>query len=111
MPRPLAPLDRMGDVMTVADFITRLEGVRKYGAGWQARCPGHEDRNPSLSVSEGRDGGVVIHCHAGCPPERVGDALGLQLRDLAPPQAETNGHRHVAARYAYHDADGTHLYD
>jgi len=31
-----------------------------------ARCPVHEDRSPSLSISTGKDGKVLVRCHAGC---------------------------------------------
>jgi hypothetical protein len=45
-------------------------------------CPNHEDRHPSLSLSEGDGGKALIHCHAGCQPEEVVRALGLTLHDL-----------------------------
>jgi len=47
--------------------LSRLSDARKNGKGWIATCPCHEDGTPSLSVREGRNGGVVIHCHARCP--------------------------------------------
>jgi putative DNA primase/helicase len=31
-----------------------------------ARCPAHQDRKPSLSISSGKDGKVLVRCHAGC---------------------------------------------
>ena len=31
-----------------------------------ARCPAHDDREPSLSISDGKDGKVLVRCHAGC---------------------------------------------
>jgi hypothetical protein len=31
-----------------------------------ARCPVHDDRSPSLSISAGTDGMVLVRCHAGC---------------------------------------------
>ena len=50
--------------------------------GWSARCPAHEDRRPSLSVSEGENGTVLVHCHAGCEFEQICDAVGLRGADL-----------------------------
>ncbi len=61
--------------------LDRLEGVRKSGAGWTAKCPAHEDRSPSLSIREG-ERGAVLHCFAGCPTQAVVDALGLRMSDL-----------------------------
>jgi hypothetical protein len=49
-----------------------------------SQCPNHEDRHPSLSVSQGDDGRVLVHCHTGCTPEEIVGALGLHLRDLFP---------------------------
>ena len=53
--------------MTLADVLARLDGVRPSGEGFTARCPAHEDREASLSVTEGTKGAtVVLHCFAGC---------------------------------------------
>ena len=60
--------------------LDRLEGVRKSGAGWIAKCPAHEDRSPSLSVKEGQRG-VMLHCHAGCSFAAIVEALGLKQSD------------------------------
>ena len=40
-----------------------------------ARCPVHDDRSPSLSISTGKDGNVLVHCHAGCSQSEVISAL------------------------------------
>ena len=55
---------------------------KRNGKGWSARCPAHEDRRPSLSVSEGDDGRALVRCHAGCTVESICDAVGLRLSDL-----------------------------
>ena len=55
------------------------------GAGWKARCPSHEDNNPSLSISEGDDGKVLICCHTGCTNQAIVGDLGLTMADLFPP--------------------------
>lgn len=67
--------------MNVEGVLARLQGVRRNGSGWMARCPAHEDRNPSLSITE-RDGRVLLHCHAGCTVEAVCAALKIEMRDL-----------------------------
>ena len=36
----------------VERILDRLSGVKKSGKGWSAPCPAHDDRRPSLSVSE-----------------------------------------------------------
>ena len=55
---------------------------RRSGSGWQAQCPAHEDRTPSLSVREGSDGRALVHCFAGCETQEILRALGLEFRDL-----------------------------
>jgi hypothetical protein len=64
------------------DVLERLNGVSETGDGWKALCPAHDDNDPSLSVTEGDDQPVVLHCWAGCRPEAVVDALGLQWGDI-----------------------------
>jgi len=55
---------------------------------WKARCPAHADTNPSLSITLGDGGRALIHCHAGCAPESIVEALGLTMADLMPQRAE-----------------------
>ena len=69
--------------MTVAEIIDRLD-ARHNGKTWIARCPAHDDRTPSLSINEGRDGCILLNCHAGCETEKIVAALGLKLSDLFP---------------------------
>jgi putative DNA primase/helicase len=55
---------------------------------WASRCPAHDDRKPSLSITEGPDGRALLHCHAGCVTADVVGALGLSMADLMPVTAE-----------------------
>jgi hypothetical protein len=64
----------------VALILNHLEGVRKSGAGWIAKCPAHEDRSPSLSVKEGQRG-VMLRCFAGCSFVAIVEAMGLKQSD------------------------------
>lgn len=76
--------------MAVQDLLSRLDRVKRSGPdSWTARCPGHDDKGPSLSVRETNDGTVLIHCFAGCPVEHVVSSVGLKLDDLFPPK-QTN---------------------
>ncbi len=69
--------------MRIEDVLARLAAVRPNGErSWMARCPAHDDRNPSLSVSEGEGGRVLFNCFAGCAAESVAAALGLKMADL-----------------------------
>ena len=68
----------------VQELLARLSGVKKSRDGWMARCPAHDDKNPSLSVKRGDDGQAVVHCFAGCTPDAIVSAIGWQLADLFP---------------------------
>lgn len=68
--------------MTIDELLSSLEGVRRSGSGHVARCPAHDDRNPSLSIAPGDDGRILLHCHAGCSFEDVVAALRLRAGDL-----------------------------
>jgi Protein of unknown function (DUF3987) len=63
-------------------ILAKLPDARKSGNGWSARFPSHEDRQASLSVSEGGDGRALVKCHAGCNASAIVSALGLTLVDL-----------------------------
>ena len=65
--------------------LPRLEGLRKSGAGYTARCPAHDDGRASLSVSTGKEHPVVLHCHAGCERDDVLEKLGLSWQDICQP--------------------------
>jgi putative DNA primase/helicase len=63
-----------------AETIARALAGHRAGATWMARCPVHEDRSPSLSISAGKDGKVLVRCHAGCDQRDV--IAALQKRGL-----------------------------
>lgn len=68
----------------VESVLALLTALRAVDSGWSARCPAHDDGRASLSISEGRDGRVLLKCHAGCSTADVVQALGLQMTDLFP---------------------------
>jgi len=64
------------------NLLNRLESVREVRGGWKSRCPAHDDPDPSLSVSLGIDGRVLLHCFGGCDTASVLHVIGLKFRDL-----------------------------
>jgi len=75
--------------------LDRLAGVHRARRGWAAKCPAHDDRTPSLTISLGDQGQVLLYCFAGCALERILDRLQLTVRDLYPgaPMDLTDVHR------------------
>lgn len=69
----------------IEKVLSKLNNVRQAGANrWNACCPAHDDKNPSLSIRETDDGKVLIHCWANCSAAEITAAMGLQMRDLFP---------------------------
>ena len=64
--------------MQIDDIIERLEKVRQSGQGWVARCPAHDDRNPSLSLKVTETGRLLMYCHAGCSFDDILQAMDLE---------------------------------
>lgn len=68
-------------------------------------CTGHDDKRPSLLVSETEDGRVLMHCRAGCTFDEIRQGLGLDPIDLIPEHlrhARTDGNRspHAGPRFS-----------
>jgi hypothetical protein len=93
--------------------------------GPNVHCPAHDDRNPSLSLTLGRNGAPVVKCHTGCDQGAV--IAALQRLGVWPSVNVngTNGHHplrelpqpdrapvaplpleRLAATYEYRDAGG-----
>lgn len=90
--------------MTI-DSIARALNARRSGAGWIAKCPAHDDKNPSLSIRDA-DGKVLLHCHAGCTQGDVIDAL--KAHGVWQPERTENSQ--IVAEYDYTDEQGSLLY-
>jgi hypothetical protein len=66
----------------VAALAEHVGKVRWVGGGFTAQCPAHEDRSPSLSVSRGSDGRMLLYCFAGCSVDDVLAAVGWKPVDM-----------------------------
>ncbi len=64
--------------------LRNLRHVKQGSCGWSARCPAHDDNRNSLSIGQGKDGRVLLHCHAGCDVRAIVEAMGLRMADLFP---------------------------
>lgn len=78
--------------MSVDNVLARLDGVKQVRPGyWKAKCPAHDDRRPSLSVTELPDGQVLLYDFGGCTIDSVLGAAGLQMGDLFPEKPLPSG--------------------
>lgn len=100
---------------TVAAAL-RAAGAKEMRAGSETKftCPLHRDQRPSLTLREGRDGGVVVKCF---PCEARYDTnrdyvtaliseLGLSWTDFQPPAVEPR----IVAEYRYENGAGRYLF-
>jgi len=112
--------------MQIHEITQKLNGVRKSQNGFIAECPAHDDKKQSLKIDE-TGGKVLLNCFAGCPPQAIVKALGIDFRDLfnrpgsRGETTRTQSHRgvmyfaapqpKVAAVYRYTDETGKLLYE
>lgn len=91
--------------------LSRLDQVRQSGKAFSALCPAHADSSPSLRVSPNDEThpGVALFCNAGCKPQDIVAALGLEMKDLF--DNSKNEKRELVATYKYYDEDGEFLFE
>lgn len=71
--------------MSADQLLGLLDKVKRTGQGkYQACCPAHADKRPSLSIRELDDGRILVHCWAGCSVTDVLAAVGLGMESLFP---------------------------
>jgi putative DNA primase/helicase len=85
------------------------------GNGWKGHCPAHKDKSPSLSIDHGRNGGIILNCHAKCHIDSICAALNITQADLFPPKqpkTQTQGKPSYSIDkvYDYKDESGTLLF-
>lgn len=99
--------------------MNRLQGVERRGDGvYQCKCPTHNDKKPSLTVTD-RPDKILLYCHAGCSTHAIVNELGLKMTDLykgeKPPETwqqdiENYKKKQIEEIYHYTDKDGGYLY-
>ena len=85
-PNPSIPA-HVDEVLSRLDKVTQSSTTK-----WSARCPAHDDRNPSLTVGIGEKRQVLLCCHsAGCTLEQILEAMDLSPADLYARSPSSNG--------------------
>jgi hypothetical protein len=63
--------------------LSQIPDAKSSFRGYTARCPAHNDKNPSLEIWEDeKDGHVGLMCYAGCNRKAICDALSIEEADL-----------------------------
>jgi hypothetical protein len=82
-------MEREDLAVPIKQVLAKLRGVRPTRDGWDACCPVPDhnqdgDQNPSLRVTVGEDGRLLLKCRVGCSTDAVLEAAGLEWEDLFP---------------------------
>lgn len=101
-------------IHSLDDFLLLLKGVKQGKDGQYATlCPGHDDRNRSLSVKQ-TDGKLLVKCFASCELRNILKPIGLTASDLFlngnKEKSENINPRELVATFSYQDASGIELY-
>lgn len=92
---------------------------KRYGDKAQCKCPAHDDKQASLTITKGRKC-TLFHCHAGCTLEDVLSAAGLEKKDTfydTEPRIpnwrayiESREKRRIEATYNYVSINGSYAF-
>lgn len=88
--------------MSVDTLLQRLTKVKGGRGHWTACCPAHEDRSPSLAVTETDDGRILLKCFGGCSVQEIVGAIGMDMTDLFP---DSNDHYKPKVKNAFYATD------
>jgi hypothetical protein len=91
-----------------ADLIARALKGKRVGRDFVAHCPAHDDRNPSLSIKDTKDGRILVKCHAGCTQLAV--IARLRELDLWPEAQDSKPLNRRRVIYTYVDESGRPLH-
>ncbi len=104
--------------MTYDEVLTHFQVKKRKQDKAQCKCPAHDDRQASLTVTKGRDS-VLIHCHANCSTENVLSAAGLKMSDLFYQEKRTGSwqayienreKKRIEAVYNYVSSNGSYVF-
>lgn len=98
----------------ILSLIAREKGFGTKRTGSKSHiacCPAHDDKNPSLVITEGDDGRILLKCHAGCSVESICTALGITITDLfATKELSSTSVQQKRIEYLYRDENGLVLF-
>ena len=92
---------------------------KRYGDKAQCKCPAHDDRQASLTITKGNKC-TLFHCHAGCSLDAILDAAGLDKKDTFYDSdtqksnwrayVESREGRRIEAVYSYISCNGSYAF-
>lgn len=100
--------------------LQHFQVTKRYGDKAQCKCPAHDDRQASLTITKGEKC-TLFRCHAGCTLDNILSAAGLEKKDTfydseIPKQStwrfyvENREKRRIEAVYNYVSSNGKYAY-
>lgn len=100
--------------MTINKLLKLFKNVKETGDNkYIARCPSHDDTNPSLSIMLSKDSKrIILKCFAGCSESEILKSLGLQKSDLYVDSGNQKAKPSINSerQYRYTDEEGNLVY-
>lgn len=82
---------------STAEYIAIALDGKRNGSGYMVYCPCHDDHTPSLSIRDGGNGKLLVHCFAGCDGTDVlAELRRLRLLDGYENKGTRNSRKHAA---------------
>ncbi len=99
--------------------LQRFKILKRYGNKAQCTCPAHDDKQASLTITQGRKC-TLFYCHAGCTVDAVLSAAGILKKetfyDAQPLKANWRAYiegrekRRIESVYNYVSCNGTYAF-
>ena len=70
----------MTDIEIYESNLLPFEIKKRYGTKAQCRCPAHDDKHASLTITKGKKC-TLFYCHAGCKVDDILKAVGLEKKN------------------------------
>lgn len=64
--------------ISLDQLLGKLDGVKKSGSYFMARCPCHDDENCSLQIQRFDSGVIYVKCWTGCAGDAIAEKLGIK---------------------------------
>jgi hypothetical protein len=81
-------------------LLSHFEDVRKSGKEYMCKCPAHEDKTASLTVTEKDTDHIYLHCFAGCETIDILQSVGLDWDALFPDSKKRSRKPQISVREA-----------
>ncbi len=91
----------MTDIEIYESNLLPFEIKKRYGIKAQCRCPAHDDKHASLTITKGRKC-TLFYCHAGCKVDDILKAAGLEKKntfyDVEPINQKRKAYAYIEGR-------------